>query len=473
MIRILDLAVPEQRKDAFALRASSAMPAHVPATVAAIIADVRARGDEAVRALTEKFDGPRLGDPFLGAVAWDKLAAQCPLPVRAALEKAAARVRAFHAPQIPLDYEQALDAGGTVRCLTLPLGRAACYVPGGRAAYPSTVIMTATVARLAGVRDVIVATPPRRDGSVLPEVAAAARIAGATRILRTGGAQAVAALAIGTQQIPRADVIVGPGNAFVTEAKKQLSGEVRIDSLAGPTEVAIVADESADPRLVAIDLIAQAEHDPLALAVLVTPSARLASAVVALLANDAEASPVAREALAARGAAIVTRDLAEALAFADELAPEHLQLVCVDARGSVARVPRAAAVFVGQYAPVPVGDYLAGPNHTLPTSGTARFGSPLSASDFVRRQNVIEYGKAQLAADADDIAALAHAEGLHGHARAVEARVARAAAPAVKAGTVAPTGIAASAAKTGTAAPAVKAGAAASAAGPGGAGEKP
>ena len=423
MIRILDLAVPGQRAEAFGLRASSAMPAHVPATVAAIIADVRARGDDAVRALTERFDGPRLDDPFLDAAAWDALAAQCPAPVRAALEKAAARVRAFHAPQIPPDYEQTLDAGGTVRCLTVPLGRAACYVPGGRAAYPSTVIMTATVARLAGVRDVIVATPPRRDGSILPEVAAAARIAGATRILRAGGAQAVAALAIGTPKVPRADVIVGPGNAFVTEAKKQLSGEVRIDSLAGPTEVAIVADDSADPRLVAIDLIAQAEHDPLALSVLVTPSARLAQAVVQRLAADGAMPPVAREALLARGAAVVTRDLAEALAFADELAPEHLQLVCADARAAVAKVPRAAAVFVGPYAPVPVGDYLAGPNHTLPTSGTARFASPLSASDFVRRQNVIEYPAAQLAADAGAIAALAHAEGLHGHARAVEARV--------------------------------------------------
>ena len=286
-------------------------------------------------------------------------------------------------------------------------------MPGGRASYPSTVIMTVTVARLAGVPDVIVATP-----RVAPEVAAAARIAGATRILLSGGAQAVAALAIGTETVPRVDVIVGPGNAYVTEAKRQLSGEVRIDSLAGPTEVVIVADESADPRAAAADLIAQAEHDPLALSILVTPSERLAKEVAAAL----QPTGIAAESLANHGAIVLTRDLDEALRFADELAPEHLELLIEDARDAVRKVPRAAAVFVGHHAPVPVGDYLAGPNHTLPTGGTARFASPLSASDFVRRQNVIEYGAQQLAADAQSIESLAHAEGLHGHARAVEVR---------------------------------------------------
>jgi histidinol dehydrogenase len=281
--------------------------------------------------------------------------------------------------------------------------------------------MTAAVARLAGVPDVIVATPPRRDGSILPEVAAAARIAGATRILRTGGAQAVAALALGTERIPRADVIVGPGNAYVTEAKRQLSGEVRIDSLAGPTEVVVVADDSANPRWVAADLIAQAEHDPLALAVLVTPAQKLARAVRDEVAR-AEPAGVAREALAARGAAVIARSLDEALSFADELAPEHLQLVVRDATAALPRVLSAAAVFVGPWSPVPVGDYLAGPNHTLPTSGTARFSSPLSASDFVRRRNVIEYPAAQLRADAPRIRALAAAEGLHAHGASVAAR---------------------------------------------------
>ncbi len=422
MIRILDA------REAGSLRAAGVTPATVAPAVAAIIADVRARGDAAVRELTARFDGPTLTDPFLDDSSWDALAAACPAEVRAALEVAAARVRAFHAPQVPPSYSQSLDAGGTVRCLTLPLDRAGCYVPGGRAAYPSTVIMTAAVARLAGVQDVIVVTPPRRDGSILPEVAAAARIAGATRILRAGGAQAVAALALGTERIPRVDVIVGPGNAYVTEAKRQLSGEVRIDSLAGPTEVVIVADHSADPALVAVDLIAQAEHDPLALAILITPDAALARAVVAALGQE-KIGAVAAEALQARGAAIVTRTLEEALALANELAPEHLELLLEDAAAAVAKVPRAAAVFVGPHAPVPVGDYLAGPNHTLPTSGTARFASPLSASDFVRRQNVIEYGKEQLAKDGRAIAALAHAEGLHAHARAIEFRVAHSATP--------------------------------------------
>ena len=409
MIRILHAGDPEARR----LRASAAMPAGVAATVAGIIADVRARGDAAVRELTARFDGTRLDSLFLDDARWDVLAEQCPPAVRAALEMAHQRVRAFHEPQISASYEQRLPDGGVLRCLTLPLRRAACYVPGGRAAYPSTVIMTVTVARLAGVPDVIVATP-----RVAPEVAAAARIAGATRILLSGGAQAVAALAIGTETVPRVDVIVGPGNAYVTEAKRQLSGEVRIDSLAGPTEVVIVADESADPRAAAADLIAQAEHDPLALSILVTPSERLAKDVAAAL----QPTGIAAESLANHGAIVLTRDLDEALRFADELAPEHLELLIEDARDAVRKVPHAAAVFVGHHAPVPVGDYLAGPNHTLPTGGTARFASPLSASDFVRRQNVIEYGAQQLAADARSIEALAHAEGLHGHAVAVEVR---------------------------------------------------
>ena len=407
MIRILDAA------EAKGLRAEAAMPAGVAETVAKIIADVRARGDAAVRELTEKFDKTRLDSLFLDGAKWDALAAQCPAKVRAALEIAHERVRAFHGPQVPPSYEQRLPGGGVLRCLTLPLGRAACYVPGGRAAYPSTVIMTASVARLAGVPDVIVASP-----RVGPEVAAAARIAGATRILLAGGAQAIAALAIGTQTVPRVDVIVGPGNAWVTEAKKQLSGEVRIDSLAGPTEVVIVADDSADPRVAAADLIAQAEHDPLAFSVLVTPSQELARQVAQAL----KPAGVAAESLEKHGAIVVTGDLDEALRFADELAPEHLELLLADAAKALPRVPKAAAVFVGHHAPVPVGDYLAGPNHTLPTSGTARFASPLSASDFVRRQNVIEYTAGQLAQDAQHIEDLAHAEGLHGHAAAIEVR---------------------------------------------------
>ena len=424
MIRLLDLADPAEKAKASALRSAAAAPPEVAPAVAAIIADVRARGDAAVRELTRRFDGVDLAHPFLGEAEWDALAARCAHPVRSALEKAAQRVRAFHAPQVPESYEQRLPDGGLLRCLVIPLARAACYVPGGRAAYPSTVIMTAAVARLAGVPDVIVATPPRRDGTVPPEVAAAARIAGATRILRAGGAQAVAALAIGTDAVPRCDVIVGPGNAYVTEAKRQLSGEVRIDALAGPTEVAIVADGSADARHVAADLIAQAEHDPLALALLITPDRALARAVQLEVESELRARPnrVAEESLRSRGAAVIARSLEEALAFADDLAPEHLELIVREPAGALPRVRRAAAVFVGAQAPVPVGDYLAGPNHTLPTSGTARFASPLSASDFVRRQNVIEYGARQLAADAAELRALAEAEGLPAHARAVEVR---------------------------------------------------
>ena len=424
MIRILHLSKAADRATALGLRAGAGRAPEVPGAVADIIADVRERGDVAVRALTERFDGARLESLFLDGGRWDALAAQCPKAVREALELAHRRVRAFHAPQIPPSYSLELEDGGVLRSLTIPLRRAACYVPGGRAAYPSTVIMTVTVARLAGVPEVIVATPPRRDGAILPEVAAAARIAGASRVLLAGGAQAIAALALGTESVPQVDVIVGPGNAWVTEAKKQLAGEVRIDSLAGPTEIAIVADSSADPAQIAADLIAQGEHDPLALSILITADAALAERTADALRRELRdhPNPIAAESLAAHGAAVIARDLDDALAFADELAPEHLELLLRDPQAALPKVPRAAAVFAGHHAPVPVGDYLAGPNHTLPTSGTARFASPLSATDFLRRQNVIEYGPSQLAADARSIEALAHAEGLHGHARALEVR---------------------------------------------------
>jgi histidinol dehydrogenase len=424
MIRVLRLSEVGARAQALALRATAGSSPEISRAVSAIVADVRERGDAAVRDLTERFDGVRLDSPFLDDARWDVLAVRCPSAVRKALEIAHQRVRAFHAPQLPASYTMQLEGGGILRSLAVPLRRAACYVPGGRAAYPSTVIMTVTVARLAGVAEVFVATPPRRDGGVPPEVAAAARIAGANRILLAGGAQAVAALALGTATIPRADVIVGPGNAYVTEAKKQLSGEVRIDSLAGPSEVAIVADSSADPRQVAADLIAQGEHDPLALGLLLTPDVSLVEHTLEALRRELADHPnaVAAESLRAHGAAIVTRDLDEALAFADELAPEHLELLLRDPGFAVARVPRAGAVFVGHHAPVPVGDYLAGPNHTLPTAGTARFSSGLGTSDFVRRQNVVEYGPGQLAADAEAIESLARAEGLLGHARAIEVR---------------------------------------------------
>src|SRR5438105_2928627 len=326
MIRILVLSNPADRAQALSLRATAGTGPEVSVAVTAIIADVRARGDAAVRELTERFDGARLESMFLDEARWDALAARCPTPVREALALAHERVRRFHEPQIPVSYSMELEGGGTLRSLTIPLGRAACYVPGGRAAYPSTVIMTVTPARLAGVPEVIVATPPRRDGSVPPEVAAAARIAGAAQILTAGGAQAIAALALGTRSVPRVDVIVGPGNAYVTEAKKQLSGEVRIDSLAGPTEVLIVADSSADPAWVAADLLAQAEHDPLALAVLVTPDPALADAVAASLTGP-------------QFAAVLAGDLDQALAFADEFAPEHLELMVRDPRAAVDKVP--------------------------------------------------------------------------------------------------------------------------------------
>jgi histidinol dehydrogenase len=422
MIRILDVNDPVARK----LRPAATVSAAVAETVRGIIADVRERGDDAVRELTARLDGPHLDSLFLEDKKWDALAAQCPPNVRAALQLADKRVRAFHALQLPnkVFYPLELDGGAVVACINVRLARVACYVPGGRASYPSSVIMTASIAAVCEVPEVIIATPPRKDGTIPPEVAAAARIAGVHKILLVGGAQAVATLALGTSSVAKVDTVVGPGNAYVTEAKRQLAGEVRIDSLAGPTEVVIVADSSADPLHVAADLIAQAEHDPLALSLLVTPDARLARATAEMLQRELteRPNPVATESLKAFGAAVVTRDLDEALAFADELAPEHVELLVGDPGAAHQKILRAATVFLGHRSPVPVGDYLAGPSHVLPTGGTARFASPLSVQDFLRRQNVIEYKQTQLAMDGDAIQALAHAEGLHGHARAIEVR---------------------------------------------------
>lgn len=412
-------------------RAGFAAPAEVSAAVATIVADVRARGDAALAEYTARFDGVALTPesmvvPAEGLQAVYRLADEDFLR---ALRQAKERIEAFHRPQVPGGYRVAEPSGNVLGLAVRPLGRVGIYVPGGRASYPSSVLMNAIPARLAGVGEIVMCTPPGPAGRVDPAVLVAAAEAGVSRVFRVGGAQAIAAMAYGTATVPRVDKIVGPGNIYVTEAKRQVFGAVDIDGLHGPSEVAVVADGGADPDWVAADLIAQAEHDPLAVCVLITPSEALAARVREALAAQLEAAPraaVAGPALAEHGLIVLARDLEEAVGLADALAPEHLQLMLAEPLPWLERVRNAGAVFLGYWTPVPAGDYAAGTNHVLPTGGSARFFSGLGVRDFVRTfdyfcstaAGVADWGPASLA--------LAEQEGLAGHGAAVERRLAAA-----------------------------------------------
>jgi histidinol dehydrogenase len=396
-------------------------------SVAGTISAVRSGGDAAVAELTARFDGWR-GDHWEVA-ADERVAALAALnpQLRDALERAAERVRWFHQRALPSDWYADHD-GARLGLLFRPLRRVGVYVPGGLGAYPSTVLMTVVPARVAGVDEVIVCTPPAADGTVDPTILAAAELTGADRVLRIGGAQAIAAMAYGTESVPRCDKIVGPGNAYVAEAKMQVSaaGACGIDSQAGTTEVAIIADHTADPRLLACDLVAQAEHDPRAVCLLITPDAglidRTQQALQVEVAHTRHAERV-RTALRDRGVALLVRDLDQAVAAADAFAAEHLEVQTADAPTVAARVRAAGAIFVGRDTPVALGDYCAGPNHTLPTGGTARFSGGLSTEDFVVRVNWVEYGHEALADLLPVVDALASAEDLPAHAAAVRARL--------------------------------------------------
>jgi histidinol dehydrogenase len=395
---------------------STRMAAGVDESVAAIIADVRARRDAAVAEYTRRFDHrePVAGSYELSREHWDARAAAVAPELSGALTLAAQRIRAFHERQREPDVDMALD-GVRLELRVTPLARVGLYVPGGTARYPSSVLMTAIPAKVAGVPEVVMVTPGASDEALL-----AARIAGVDRVFELGGAQAIAALAFGTQTVPRVDKIVGPGNAWVASAKRQVYGEVDIDSIAGPSEVLIIADGDADPAWIAADLIAQAEHDVEAHAILVTPSERLAGAVGAELARQLADLPrraIAERAIASHGAAVIVDSIDAAVAFANRFAPEHLELQCADARRVAAACTSAGAIFVGAYASEAAGDYLAGGNHVLPTGGAARYASPLGVHDFRKRTSLIEYDAAAAAAHAGPIAALAACEGLDGHGR--------------------------------------------------------
>jgi histidinol dehydrogenase len=392
------------------------------AAVASICSDVMTRGDDALKELGKRFDGwaPAPGESFEVPHAEVKTAADRLDPRdRGALEFAAQRIRDFHERQL---VAESIGSPG-LKLLTRPVRRAGVYAPGGRAAYPSTVLMTAIPARVAGVAEVVLATPPRPDGSVPSAILAAARIAGVDAVYRVGGAQAIAAMAYGTASIPRVDVVAGPGNIYVTLAKKDVFGSVGVDGIAGPTEVVVLADGEARPDFVAADLAAQLEHDPLAWGLLITDSSALADRVVQELEDLVRGLERAEIIRSANCCVIVADDMDQAVDVANDFAPEHLLIVASDADRLAARVRNAGAVFVGPYATVPLGDYVAGPNHTLPTSGAARFASPLGVYTFLKRTSVLSLNRGDVEALRDATVRLAALEGLSAHAHAVEVRL--------------------------------------------------
>jgi len=391
----------------------------IEAAARKVIAQVRAGGDAAVRELTARFEKRELGALELAPVEWDAMAARATPAVRAALELAAGRVRAFYERERHPSYE--IDEGGIRTGSRVdPLARVGLYVPGGTARYPSTVIMTAIPAQVAGVREIVMVTP-----GPSPETLLAARLSGVGRVFVIGGAQAIAALAYGTESVPRVDKIVGPGNAYVAAAKRLVFGDVGIDSIAGPTELVIGADDSVNPAWIAADLLAQAEHDTLAVPILIARGAAFAQRVAEEVTRQVALLPrreIAEQALRGQGAIFVVdsdREMADAL---NRLAPEHAELAVRDPRALAAQVTTAGALFLGAHTPEPVGDYIAGPSHVLPTGGSARFSGPLSVADFVKRTSIIEYDASALAAQTDAITTLTAVEGLDAHRRSITIR---------------------------------------------------
>ncbi len=404
-------------------RRNAVIPADVDAKARAIVEDVRARGDVAVREYTQRFEKRTLGALEIDAARWDAEAAKVEPEVVRALEHAARNVTRFHERQREASYELLLP-GVRMGLRVEPLARVGLYVPGGTARYPSSVIMTAVPARVAGVRELVMVTP-----GASPETLAAARVAGVDRVFEIGGAPPVAAPAYGTESVPRVDKIVGPGNVWVAAAKRLVFGDVDIDSVAGPSEVLVIADDAADAALIASDLLAQAEHDTDAHAVLLTTSAALVEQVEVELARQLADLPrraIAEQALRNHGAAVLTDDLGQAVRLANKFAPEHLELHVRDAARVAEQIRTAGAIFVGAWTPEAAGDYLAGPNHVLPTGGAARYASPLGVYDYIKRTTVLEYTPEGLAEVAEDIQRLARVEGLDAHGRSVRIRLERA-----------------------------------------------
>lgn len=402
---------------------------NVEDVVAGILADVKENGDAALLRYSEKFDGASAADGFTLEVSEAEFEAAFEAvgpKLVGVMERAAANIRAFHEKQVRNSFIVNTDdrPGVLMGQKVVPLDKAGLYVPGGTAAYPSSVLMNAIPAKIAGVKEIVMVTPSK-GGTVNPVILAAARIAGVTRIFKVGGAQAIAALAFGTETIPRVDKITGPGNAYVAEAKKQVFGQVAIDMIAGPSEILVVADGTCNPEYVAADMLSQAEHDKMASAVLVTDSQTLAEAVSAELERQLSLLPreeIARASIDDYGKIIVADDLHVAIEIANEIAPEHLELCVDNPFDYLDEIRHAGSVFLGKNCPEALGDYFAGPNHTLPTSGTARFSSPLSVDDFVKKYQYSYYTLDALKQVAEDVAAFAESEGLSAHARSVTVR---------------------------------------------------
>ena len=421
MIRILKYG--EVSNDELFARVTPAF--NVKEIVADIIENVKTRGDEALYEYCERFDGVRLSSLAVSADEIDEAVAAVSPRFLEILEKAAANIRAYHEKQCRAPFEIKGENGIVLGQKITPVDRAGLYVPGGTAAYPSTVLMDAIPAKIAGCPEVVMVTPPGKNGKIPAVILAAARIAGVDKIFKVGGAQAIAALAYGTESLPKVDKIVGPGNAFVAEAKKQVFGKVSIDMIAGPSEILVLADGAANPRHVAADLLSQAEHDKLASAVLVTDSEALAKAVAAEIEAQIPAlsrAEIARASIDNNGKIIVAPNLAVGIDITNEIAPEHLELCVDNPFDYLDAIRHAGSIFMGRNCPEALGDYLAGPNHTLPTSGTAKFSSPLSVDDFVKKTQYTYYTRDALRLVADDVAYFATQEGLTAHAASATVR---------------------------------------------------
>ena len=398
---------------------------NVEQVVAEILANVKTNGDKALYEYCEKFDHANLTALQVTEEEIDEAVAQVDKEFLKILEKAAVNIRKFHSRQVRNSFMINDQDGIVIGQKIIPVDRAGLYVPGGTAAYPSTVLMDSIPAKIAGCPEVVMVTPPNREGKINPVILAAAKVAGVDKIYKVGGAQAIAALAFGTETIPKVDKIVGPGNAFVAEAKKQVYGLVSIDMIAGPSEILVIADVKSNPRYVAADLLSQAEHDKLASAVLVTDSRDLAEVVARELEVQIpllERSEIARASIDNNGKIIVTESMEQAVAIANEIAPEHLELCVDNPFDYLDSIRHAGSVFMGRYCPEALGDYFAGPNHTLPTSGTARFSSPLSVDDFIKKTQFTYYTRNALNRVAADVAKFATAEGLTAHAKSAVIR---------------------------------------------------
>lgn len=398
----------------------------IAGTVSEIIENVKSNGDMAIFEYCEKFDKAKLSSLAVTKEEIDEALELVEPEFLEILEKAAKNIRKFHSRQVRNSFIINDEDGVIIGQKIIPVDRAGLYVPGGTAAYPSTVLMDAIPAKAAGCREVVMVTPPTKDGKVNPVILAAASVAGVDKIFKVGGAQAIAALAYGTESIPKVDKIVGPGNAFVAEAKKQVFGVVSIDMIAGPSEILIVADGKSNPAYVAADLLSQAEHDKMASAVLVTDSAELAKDVSAELEKQIpllERREIARESVDVNGKIIVADTLDAAIEIANEIAPEHLELCVDNPFDKLDSIRHAGSIFMGRNCPEALGDYFAGPNHTLPTSGTAKFSSPLSVDDFIKKTQYTYYTKDALKRVAFDVAKFAKKEGLTAHAKSAVIRV--------------------------------------------------